>query len=447
MKFFLKSYDDIKEEWDKKKNSTPFNSAKKSLKYWWKCGENHSWEASLNNRLRGDKCPYCSGKSLIISFNDFATMNNDLAKEWDFSKNAIKPSEIHYKTLAKFWWLCPDKKHSWKSSAISRTKGKKCPICKNREVEKGINDLKTLFPEIFKDLYDKEQILHPGTDKKVTWICSNNHKTLESVRARVRHKDCRKCRTVSYDEALIKKWDHSKNTIKPDEITPGSNKIVWWTCELNHSWSRSPKNQLKSKVCPYCSGSRMLQGFNDLLSTFPNLCKSWDYDKNTIGPDQVYYNSTKIFYWCCSNCKNEWKAPASQRRDCPKCYTLKSSVLEREVRDFTYSIIPEKTNVHCNYRGYRKYGVNEIDIYLPELDIAIEVNGTYWHSDAFLSKSNLTSHRKHKNIQISLNKLNTIVAFVWEDDWNLRKDEIKLSLVKLIETQEIDPILEKLEKS
>ena len=65
----------------------------------------------------------------------------------------------------------------------------------------------------------------------------------------------------------------------------------------------------------------------------------------------------------------------------------------------------------------------ELDIYIPELKIAIEYNGLYWHSNVFkeedyhLNKTNLCN-----NIGIDL-------IHIWEDDWIYKKDIIK-SIIK-----------------
>lgn len=50
-------------EWDDEKNH-PLNPwrvyAHSNKKVWWKCREGHSWVASVNNRSRGNGCPFCA---------------------------------------------------------------------------------------------------------------------------------------------------------------------------------------------------------------------------------------------------------------------------------------------------------------------------------------------------------------------------------------------------
>ena len=61
----------------------------------------------------------------------------------------------------------------------------------------------------------------------------------------------------------------------------------------------------------------------------------------------------------------------------------------------------------------------ELDIYLPELNIAIEFNGLYWHSDKFVDKD------YHLNKTIECKKKDIDLIHIFEDDWKHNKDIIK----------------------
>ncbi len=86
---------------------------------------------------------------------------------------------------------------------------------------------------------------------------------------------------------LLKEWDYEKNVISPEEITPGSNRKVWWLCEKGHSWEANISNRKKGRGCPFCSGKRVIEGMNDLCSLRPDLIKEWDYEKNMIKPTEI----------------------------------------------------------------------------------------------------------------------------------------------------------------
>ena len=88
---------------------------------------------------------------------------------------------------------------------------------------------------------------------------------------------------------LMVEWVWEKNiNVTPNELTVGSNKKVWWKCEKGHSWNMSPYEKVKSKGCPFCLNKRVLIGFNDLGTLFPNLAKEWDFEKNQIDIELSY---------------------------------------------------------------------------------------------------------------------------------------------------------------
>ena len=77
----------------------------------------------------------------------------DIAKEWDYKKNKpLRPEDFYCgSSRKKVWWKC-SKGHSWKTTIAARTKkeGTGCPICCNRKILKGYNDLQTMKPEVAK---------------------------------------------------------------------------------------------------------------------------------------------------------------------------------------------------------------------------------------------------------------------------------------------------------
>jgi hypothetical protein len=63
-------------------------SAGSIVKVWWQCPEGHEWQAVIRDRVAGNGCPFCSGKKILVGYNDLATVRPELVKEW--SKRACK---------------------------------------------------------------------------------------------------------------------------------------------------------------------------------------------------------------------------------------------------------------------------------------------------------------------------------------------------------------------
>ena len=144
---------------------------------------------------------------------------------------------------------------------------------------------------------------------------------------------------ISDNEDLMKEWDYEKNIgLDPQKMTLHSNIKAWWKCSKNHSYHKTIDNRTNGSGCPYCSGRRLLSGFNDLQTLFPAIAKEWDYEKNgELKPADVLSGSTIKVHWICSDCKNEWittvRSRTKGKTGCPKCST------KRRVKSFRANAI------------------------------------------------------------------------------------------------------------
>ena len=146
---------------------------------------------------------------------------------------------------------------------------------------------------------------------------------------------------------LINEWDWEKNKdIDPSLISAFSNKKFWWKCSLNHSWSAQVSKRSFGRKCPYCSGQKVLKGFNDLESQFPAVAKEWDETKNKKKPDEVTSKSNKKYWWICDKCGHSWLTTIYVRTGmgcgCPEC---KKKILSQKS---SRSVINMDTNITYN---------------------------------------------------------------------------------------------------
>ena len=81
--------------------------------------------------MNGADCPYCAGRSVMPGFNDLATIEPEVAKEWHPTMNAVlTPEQVTAGSSKQVWWQCSDG-HAWKARVSSRTSRKRpgCPVC------------------------------------------------------------------------------------------------------------------------------------------------------------------------------------------------------------------------------------------------------------------------------------------------------------------------------
>ena len=91
---------DLAQEWHPTKNediSPSLVTCGNNKKVWWKCAKGHEWEAVISDRVRGNGCPFCSGRRAIKGKTDLATVNPELAEEWNYDRNDdLRPIDVSY---------------------------------------------------------------------------------------------------------------------------------------------------------------------------------------------------------------------------------------------------------------------------------------------------------------------------------------------------------------
>ena len=321
------------EEWNYTQNGTltPYDVTPGSnKKVWWlgKCG--HEWQATINSRVSGNGCPFCSNQRILAGFNDLATKSPELLEEWDYEKNTLSPTEVGSGSKKAAWWKCPNG-HSYEMEIHSRAGSQKCgcPYCSvpAKRVLNGFNDLQTRYPD------------------------------------------------------LAKEWHPTKNqSLSPDSVLCGSAKKVWWLGKCGHEYEQSIVNRVNGGSCPYCSHQKLLKGFNDFATEHPELLKEWDHEKNTYAPDSIMSHSKYKAWWKCpfghSYQARMYNRCGSTHSGCPICAKENhTSFPEQALYYYVKKVFPDAIN-----SDRRAIGV-ELDIFIPSVRAAIEYDGRYWHSN------------------------------------------------------------------
>lgn len=221
-------------------------------KVWWKCKEcGNEWNTLISTRSGGSKCPYCSGLILLKGFNDFATTHPQLAGEWSERNFPLTPDKVNFRSRRNVWWKCRECGYEWKSVINARVKGIECPVCADRAVLPGYNDLATT------------------------------------------------------DAHLLDEWDYERNKdITPAAVSRNSMKSVWWKCSLGHSWkAKISERTVGGKGCTVCE--------RDYLTAFPKLAVMFyagmkklsvqtDYDEVIGIPLEIYIPGEKVAIETCN---------------------------------------------------------------------------------------------------------------------------------------------------
>lgn len=128
---------------------------------------------------------------------------------------------------------------------------------------------------------------------------------------------------ITENAHLMDEWNWKRNAdTTPFQYTLSSHNKVWWVCIKGHEWQASIAHRNNGRGCPYCSGKKVLSGYNDLQTINPKLATEWNYEKNgDFRPDSITSNSGKKAWWRCSE-GHEWQATIDSRsrgHGCPYC--------------------------------------------------------------------------------------------------------------------------------
>ena len=282
--------------------------------------------------MRGSLLDYCRGIG-----------SETLLKQWDHERNeSVAPDNVSYGSNRKVWWRC-EKGHYWQAQVKSRVNGCGCPVCANRVLIPGVNDLASTYPELARQWHGEKNgsltamDVFPGSDKKVWWKCEAGHEWQARISSRTTiGSGCPFCAgkqvisgvndLASMYPVLAAQWHPTKNgDITPSDISPFSNRRVWWICEIGHEWRSVVAHRTSVNTgCPYCSGRQVLPGFNDLNTTHPQVAEQWHPTLNeSLTPDMVTAGSHKRVWWQC-DLGHVWKTvvysrTGAQQSGCPVC--------------------------------------------------------------------------------------------------------------------------------
>ena len=407
-------------------------------------------QTPIKDRCKGTGCPYLSGKAVWPGFNDLATTNPELAKEWHPFKNGdLRATDVTAYCNKKVWWLLHyyDKKtekyfdFEWEATIYNRNKWASCPFLTGHLVWSGYNDLATTYPELanqwhpYKNGELKPTNLSAGSNQKVWWYLSyddpktGKHFDFEweaTVANRVRGDNCpylsghlvwpgfNDLSTVNSE--LASEWHPTKNgDLRPENITVMSNQKVWWLLpyddpktgkHFDFEWQATVYSRIDGEGCPYLSGKTILVGFNDLETVNPKLASEWHPIKNgNLKPTDVTANSDKKVWWLLSyddpktgkHFDFEWQATVNSRSKGNGCPYLSTSKTERLVceylQDKSLEFIGEKIFKHKSMNRYR------YDIYIPSLKLIIEPDGEQHFKDMAFCNDNLEDRVKRDNIK------------------------------------------------
>lgn len=301
-----------------------------------RCGKSHTKSLEAIQRSSA-YCEQCARvKNRLVTVGSLRDKYPEIADMWDRGNNGKLASEIAPSSRISGKFVCTNgkKPHTFirpvsviAESAKDGSNG--CPICKNRELYTGVNDFATTFPDMVKywdytgneSTPDKTICTRLSKFSLVCPRCGKTHiKRADAIKrfgaycevcAHIISKLDNKNSLRDMYPDVADMWDKAGNAISSSELTPYSQTVGRFLCpgivyKHQHTFIKSVQAVVnarshKTKGCPICAGFKVLSGETDFKSKCPNGAKLWDYSKNTLKPEEVYYRSEKNFFFICPN--------------------------------------------------------------------------------------------------------------------------------------------------
>ena len=325
----------LAEEWNYEKNNglTPADVLPYSnKKVWWKCNKGHEWQAPICNRNSGRACPICTSER-NTSFPEYTILyylkKYGLDAIHSYKGNGyeldiyIPAKKIAIEYDGYYWHKNKTKKDLEKNKKCQKDGIKlyrireELPLLNDSSINYIVQKNQKNLSEILKKIFGELIISNVDID------IERDSLDIENLRQYIEKENS----LLISNPEIAKEWHYEKNgNLKPEYFSSNSGKKVWWICQKGHEWQATIDNRNNKRGCPYCSGKKVLKGYNDLQTINPTLAEEWNYEKNNdLSPEHFTVNSHEKVWWKCQR-GHEWQTRISHRNagsGCPICRKLK----------------------------------------------------------------------------------------------------------------------------
>lgn len=345
---------------------------------------------------------------------------------YDYSK------VIYVNTKTDVEIVC-SKHGSFMQKPDGHTSGRGCSKCGRERSEKAkflqkddfISRANTLHNSFYS--YNNIKFVDAGT--KVEIVCPKHGKFYQTPTMHLQGQGCsdcgyergaKKCNKTTEDFIIKARAIHGDKYDYTNTVYNKAKDYIVINCKTHGEFKQKAMNHLSGRGCLKCGNES---------SNNSKLSNSDDYIRKVKEVHGDLYDYSNLEY---DKAKNHITVTCKKHGDfsqlafnhlngkgCPKCVGTVSKA-ETEIKDF----ISEYIEVEQSNR--KVLDGKEIDIFIERLNVGIEYNGLYWHSDKHKERDHLldkTKTAENKGIKI---------VHVFEDEWLYKKEIVKSRLLNLI---------------
>ncbi len=173
--------------------------------------------------------------------------------------------------------------------------------------------------------------------------------------------------------------------------------------------------EVKKKI----SITKLSIGYEKIKDFSNTVLPLFAFDEYTGGGFEIFYQ------WMCLKCNTSFSASYEYIcPSCPTCFPKQKSNAENEIIRFVSKFFNIEKTTH------RRLIIppQELDLYIPEKNVAIEYDGLYWHGEYFGNKNK----KYHIGKTTMCNKLGIQLIHIFEDEWENKTNIVKNRLKNIL---------------
>ncbi len=348
-------------------------------------------------------------------------------------------SKVEYKdSLTKVIIICPIH-GEFTQTPQNHLRGRGCSLCANikksheKQMSNEVFIEKANKKHNFKYDYSITNLQNRDIKGKVAIICPIHGIFKMTPSSHLNGQECPKCkgRSLSLEDIINKaneihdnKYDYSK------VIFTKMHEKVKILCPIHGVFEQSlSKHISKKQGCPHCAAIK--RGEQKLLNSDEFFQKAKDIHNNKYDYSRtIYHGMNYPITYICPIHGEIAQRPFDHLRGfgCHKCSNLESKN-ENEIYDIIYNSFNDSIQHNRSILNGQ-----ELDIFIPSKNIAIEYNGLRWHSEEFGKDKYY-----HLNKTIQCNNKEIKLLQIFEDEYINHKDIVLNKISHILGIQQSLP--------
>lgn len=402
-----------------------------------KCLKHGIFSKTPTNHLNGQGCPECSKENFVpvVRHIDAEQLKKNFVEKarkihgdkYDYSKSEYVKNSVKIKIL------CPEHGEFIKIPS-EHLIGSGCPQClKNKPHKLTYTTEKyvSLAKKKYGDKYDYSKTNYKTSRDDITITCPNHGDFQKNAQHHLSGGGCPQCNGFKssekrdrYDgvhEFLIRSKDIHNNLYDYSEVNyVNSFTKIDIICPVHGKFEQVPYDHVRGAGCKTCAIDAL-----KLINSYTHeqfIEKSNEIHNNLYDYSKTKYTKARnnVIIICKKHGEFSQKAGSHMYygHGCPKC-SMFGSKQEEEVKEYLNEL-----GISHIENSRKIISPRELDVYIPELNVAIEMNGNYYHSELFGKSPEYhlekTKECEDKGIQL---------IHVFESEWINNKELVK-SMIK-----------------